>query len=263
MAENKRYYWLKLKRDFFRRHDIQIVENMPNGKDYILFYLKLLCESVDHDGNLRFSEQIPYNEQMLATITNTNVDVVRSAIQVFKELGMIEVLDDGTYFMNEVQKMLGSETKWAEKKRDYRLKRGQCPQPVLSMSDKSKSKSKSIELEKDKDKEKLKQKESSSDPDDFNAEKAWNDTFSIYPKKSAAVIAKQVWMNKMLDVVEPNRLDVAKLIFFATKEYLADYEEKNPNDESRRYIPKYGDWLTGDCDYWISVVEKKQRGDGD
>ena len=38
MEENKRYYWLKLKRDFFRRHDIQIVENMPNGKDYILFY---------------------------------------------------------------------------------------------------------------------------------------------------------------------------------------------------------------------------------
>ena len=58
MAEQK-YYWLKLKRDFFKRHDIRIIEAMPNGKDYILFYLKLLCESVDHEGNLRFSEQIP------------------------------------------------------------------------------------------------------------------------------------------------------------------------------------------------------------
>ena len=56
MAE--RYYWLKLKRDFFKRHDIKIVEQMPNGKDYILFYLKLLCESVDHEGNLRFSDEI-------------------------------------------------------------------------------------------------------------------------------------------------------------------------------------------------------------
>lgn len=103
----KRYYWLKLKRDFFKRHDIRIIESMPNGKDYILFYLKLLCESVDHDGTLRFSEEIPYNEEMLSTITNTNVDIVRSAIKIFTELGMMELLDDGTFFMNEVQKMIG------------------------------------------------------------------------------------------------------------------------------------------------------------
>ena len=108
MQESGRYYWLKLKRDFFKRHDIRIIERMPNGKDYLLFYLKLLCESVDHDGNLRFSEQIPYNEDMLATITDTNVDIVRSAIKVFTELNMMELLDDGTYFLNEVQKMIGS-----------------------------------------------------------------------------------------------------------------------------------------------------------
>ena len=122
MAEkDKRYYWLKLKRDFFKRHDIQIIENMPNGKDYILFYLKLLCESVDHDGNLRFSEQIPYDENMLATITNTNVDIVRSAIKIFTELHMMDVMDDGTFHMTEVRKMLGSETYWAQKKREQRV----------------------------------------------------------------------------------------------------------------------------------------------
>lgn len=121
MAEkDKRYYWLKLKRDFFKRHDIQIIEGMPNGKDYILFYLKLLCESVDHDGNLRFSEQIPYNEGMLATITNTNIDIVRSAIKIFTELHMMEIMDDGTFYMNEVEKMLGSETYWAKKKREQK-----------------------------------------------------------------------------------------------------------------------------------------------
>lgn len=120
MAETKKYFWLKLKRDFFKRHDIQIIEAMENGKDYILFYLKLLCESVDHEGNLRFSEQIPYNDKMLATITNTNIDIVRSAINVFTELNMMDILDDGTYFMGEVQKMIGYETKWAEKKRRQR-----------------------------------------------------------------------------------------------------------------------------------------------
>ena len=147
MAE-KKFYWLKLKRDFFKRHDIQIIEAMPNGKDYILFYLKLLCESVDHEGNLRFSEQIPYNEQMLSTITNTNVDIVRSAIKIFSQLDMMDVMDDGTYYMHEVRKMIGCETEWAKKKREYReKKKGQIEDNVLPLSDKSKS----IEIEKEKE----------------------------------------------------------------------------------------------------------------
>ena len=144
MGDNK-YFWLKLKKDFFKRHDIRIIEAMQNGKDYILFYLKLLCESVDHEGNLRFSDTIPYNEEMLSTITNTNVDVVRCAIKVFSQLGMMEVLNDGTFYMNEVSKMMGYETDWAIKKREYRER--QKKDNVLPMSDKSKSK----ELEIDKD----------------------------------------------------------------------------------------------------------------
>ena len=151
MAEKARFYWLKLKRDFFKRHDIRIIESMPNGKEYILFYLKLLCESVDHDGNLRFSDQIPYSEEMLSTITNTNVDIVRSAIKIFTQLGMMEIYDDGTYFMNEVDRMIGSavDNDNANRQRRFRER-----QKALALSDsytdvtknnesKSKSKSKS------------------------------------------------------------------------------------------------------------------------
>lgn len=103
-----KYFWLKLKKDFFKRHDIRIIESMPNGKDYILFYLKLLVESVDHDGNLRFSDTIPYNDEMLSVITNTNIDIVKSALEVFINLKMIEILDDQTIYMNEVSRMIGS-----------------------------------------------------------------------------------------------------------------------------------------------------------
>lgn len=118
----QRYYWLKLKRDFFKRHDIRVVEEMPNGKDYILFYMKLLLESVDHEGSLRFSETIPYNAQMLSIVTNTNPDIVEKAIQIFKELKMIEVLDDGTIYMAEVARMIDSaaDTPAARKMRRFR-----------------------------------------------------------------------------------------------------------------------------------------------
>ena len=133
---DKKYYWLKLKKDFFKRHDIKIVEDMDNGKDYILFYLKLLCESVDHEGSLRFSDSIPYNEKMLASITSTNIDIVRSAMKVFCELKMIDILDNKTIFMNEVTKMMGSESYWADKKRAQRI--GQCPPRVPQVSNLSK-----------------------------------------------------------------------------------------------------------------------------
>ena len=127
MADSKKYYWLKLKRDFFKRHDIRIIEEMPNGKDYILFYLKLLLESIDHEGTLRFSDAIPYNEQMLSVVTNTNIDIVRSAMKIFTELNMMEVMDDGTLYMSEVNKMIGSETEWAKKKRVQRAKEDNVP----------------------------------------------------------------------------------------------------------------------------------------
>jgi predicted phage replisome organizer len=99
---------------------------MPNGKDYILFYLKLLCESTSHEGYLRFSETIPYNEEMLATITNTNIDIVRSAIKIFTELKMMRCLDDGTFFLEQVQKMIGSETGQTIRKREAKLIEGKA-----------------------------------------------------------------------------------------------------------------------------------------
>lgn len=118
--DTERYYWLKLDRGFFKRHDITVIEDMPNGKDYVLFYLKLMLESVDHEGALRFSDTIPYSESMLASVTHTNIDIVRSAMKILIELGMIEIFDDKTLFMKEVAKLLDSETYAARRKREQR-----------------------------------------------------------------------------------------------------------------------------------------------
>ena len=134
MAESKKFYWLKLKRDFFKRHDIRIIEEMPNGKDYVLFYLKLLLESIDHEGSLRFSDTIPYNEQMLAVVTNTNIDIVRSAMKLFTELNLMEVMDDATIYMAEVNNMIGSATDndGANRVRRFREKKKQEALPSVT-----------------------------------------------------------------------------------------------------------------------------------
>lgn len=146
LNENKKFYWLKLKRDFFKRHDIRIIEEMPNGKEYVLFYLKLLLESIDHEGSLRFSDIIPYNEQMLSVITNTNVDIVRSSMKLFVELRLMEIFDDKTIYMSEVEKMIGSESWSAERVRRFRAKQKAllCNGDVTSCNEE-------IEIEKDKE----------------------------------------------------------------------------------------------------------------
>lgn len=108
MAEQKRYYWLKLRKDFFQSQQIRILEGMPNGKEYAYFLLKLMAESISAEGRLRLTDTIPYSEEMLAALTNTNVDIVRAAVQAFQALGLVQLMDDGTYYMTEVEKMIGS-----------------------------------------------------------------------------------------------------------------------------------------------------------
>ena len=161
---DKKYYWLKLKRDFFKRHDIRIIEEMPNGKEYILFYLKLLLESIDHEGALRFSETVPYNEQMLSVITNTNIDIVRSAMKMFIELKMMDILDDKTIFMAEVEKLIGSEAWSTERSRRCREKKKllQCNTDATSCNEEI-----DIEIEKDIEIDKEKESKQKDSPKRF------------------------------------------------------------------------------------------------
>lgn len=120
---SKRNYWLKLDKDFFDKHYIKIIEAQQNGKEYVLFYLKLLAESVSRDGYLRINENIPYDVATFSFITNTNIDIVRSAIKLFVELGIVEILDDHTFYMTELNKMVGFETEHARQKRLLREKK--------------------------------------------------------------------------------------------------------------------------------------------
>ena len=224
---DNKFYWLKLKRDFFKRHDIKIIEAMPNGKDYILFYLKLLCESVDHEGNLRFSSEIPYDENMLSVITNTNIDVVRSAIKVFSQLGMMELLDDGTYYMNEVNKMMGSaiDNDNANRQRRFRERQKELAlqERYDSVTKNNESKSKSIELDKEIDNKK-----------EISKEKKYGfDTFwSAYPKK----VGKEKCLNWFL-IHRPNDELLQKMLK-TIEAYKNTKQWSNP-----QYIPHPYTWL--------------------
>lgn len=121
--QERKRYWIKLEKSFLSSKYIKIIKNMPNGKDYILFYLALMLESVETIGHLRLSELVAYDENTLSALTDTNVDIVRSAIKLFVQLGIINILTDGTIFIPDVPRLTGKESESAERVRKYREKK--------------------------------------------------------------------------------------------------------------------------------------------
>ena len=126
MAEysKEKLFFLKLNKNFFDQYWVKIREAEPNGDKYILFLIKLMCESISHNGYLRFNESIPYDEKMLAVITNTDIDVVRTAIDLFKNMNIIEFTEDRTLFIPMVPSMTTSITEGALKKQEQIARRG-------------------------------------------------------------------------------------------------------------------------------------------
>lgn len=124
---DKKYFWLKLPRDFFGKHYIKILlskENEEYGKEYgkmlMLFYVWMLTESIDHEGKLRYSETKPYNAELLADASRFPLQLVTSALQIFTDLELVVTESDGTLFLPKSLKMIGSESGSAQRVREYR-----------------------------------------------------------------------------------------------------------------------------------------------
>lgn len=122
MSDNKKYYYLKLRDNFFDNDDIAILESMPDGILYSNILLKLYLRSLKNNGKLMFNDRIPYNAQMLSTLTRQPVAVVEKSVGIFKEMGLIEVLDNGAIYMLDIQNFIGSSNTEADRKREYRRK---------------------------------------------------------------------------------------------------------------------------------------------
>ena len=126
-----KYYWLKLKEDFFQQEAIEWLEEQKNGKEYSLFYLKLCLKSLQNGGTLVRqigTKTIPYTAKKLGEVTSTSPAIAEQAIELLKDIGLVVEQDNGVLFIPGLTEMVGSESSSREavKKRTQRLrKRGQ------------------------------------------------------------------------------------------------------------------------------------------
>jgi len=195
MSKNKRYYWLKLKEDFFEDDTIQWIEEQENGKEYVIFYLKLALKSLQDDGKLiRYVGEglIPYDTKALARLTNTNVDTVNTAMEAFLSIGLVERLETGELYMKQINEMIGSETDVARRVRKHRARQNALEQKgsemLQSNADVTKSNTE-LELEIDKDIDKEKSDKQSSN-DDSSLSEDFESLWKLYPNKKGKKKAK-------------------------------------------------------------------------
>ena len=150
MADNKKYYYMRLKENFFDTNEMKVLEAMQDGYKYSNILLKLYLMSLQSNGKLMLNERIPYNSQMIATITRHSVGDVEKALVLFKDLGLIEVLDSGAIYMLDIQKYIGKSSTEADRQREYQRKIT-CSNENRKESNKESTPEIEIEIELEKD----------------------------------------------------------------------------------------------------------------
>lgn len=88
--------WIKIMTDIFNNKKIRLIESMPDSDSIIVIWFKLLmlAGNVNDGGMVYFTKDIPYTDQMLATLFNRPLATVQLALSTFEKFEMIEIVNE-------------------------------------------------------------------------------------------------------------------------------------------------------------------------
>lgn len=130
MAE-KKYYWLKLKEDFFEEKQIKYLRSLPDGDKLVIAYLKMQLKSLKTEGFIKYDRVLPSNIEELSMILDEEVNIVTLMVKALQQVKAVEVLDDGSFYMIAMQDLIGQEGSSAERVRRFRAKKKEEEQKAL------------------------------------------------------------------------------------------------------------------------------------
>lgn len=122
MSDNRKYYYLKLKENFYNSETMVILESMQDGLLYSNLLLKMYLMSLKSGGILMLNDHLPHTPQTIATFTRHQVGTVERALKVFLEFGLVEILTDGAYYMADIQLLIGQSSTEGERKKKERMR---------------------------------------------------------------------------------------------------------------------------------------------
>ena len=154
MATGKRFYWIKLTKEFMIE-DIDFLMNQKNGAKYVVLYQMLCLATINTEGTCAYTVGeviVPYDvDKIRRECRYFDNDTIIVALELFKKLGWVYEQENGVLQIANFEEKVGSETDWAAQKQRQRLARGVDNSRTLSTP--VSTQRKSIE-ERDKSKEK-------------------------------------------------------------------------------------------------------------
>lgn len=127
MSENKKYYWLKLKEDFFSQPRIKQLRKIAGGDTYTIIYQKIMLLSIKNSGIIEFQNIEPTLEQELALILDEEVDNIKMVLAFMNTSNLIEKFDNNCYLIPDVIHLIGSHTDAAERMKKMRERNNVTP----------------------------------------------------------------------------------------------------------------------------------------
>ncbi|PKE36848.1 hypothetical protein CW670_02645 [Macrococcoides caseolyticum] len=112
MAKTKRYFWLKLKEDFFNQKEIKLLRKIAGGDTYTIIYLKLLLLSLKNDGKIYFDGLTDEFSEEVALEIDESVENVQVTMQFLQKKGLIafDTEHQDEFELTNIASMIGSET---------------------------------------------------------------------------------------------------------------------------------------------------------
>lgn len=128
---DKKYYWIKLKTDFFDQDTIDFLMGQENGSKYVVIYQMLMLKTAQQGGVLATKTNellIPYDVKKIVRDTKYfDFDTVTIALELFKKLGLVYEEENHILRLTGAEQIVGSEWSSAERVRKYREKKAlQC-----------------------------------------------------------------------------------------------------------------------------------------
>ena len=121
--QKKRYYWLKLPKNFFKNARIKKLRKIAGGDTYTIIYLKLMLLCIDNDGVIIYEGIEDSLEQELALKLDEEEENISITISFLKANNLLIEKEEGDILLPEAKDNTGSETHGNVQKRLQSAKR--------------------------------------------------------------------------------------------------------------------------------------------
>jgi predicted phage replisome organizer len=253
MAISKKYFYMRLKEDFFDSEEMVLLETLPDGILYQNILMKMYCRSLKSEGRLMFNNVIPYNAEILAKITRMQVGTVEKALDIFQQMGLIEILDNGAIYMMNIQNFIGESSTEGDRKRDYRSKIESEKKLISQSMDKCPDKCPTkVHHIRDKD---ILDIYNINIYDDFESE--FETIWKAYPRKEGKTNALKAYIKARSDNNKPVSFEQVQQGVERYVKYI------KANNTEQRYIKHGSTWFNQHCwddDYTISDNSSRPEG---